>query len=91
MDIQTYLADNHPNYSGSQKVFNVDLLCQYAEGELQDKLAEAKADNDLQLVKTYAGDMLVVEEMIARVRNMSDREIAGLLDKAYTYELLGEC
>lgn len=91
MDIQAYLSNNHPGYSGSQKVFNVDLLSQYADGELQDKLASAKADSDLAMAFTYEGDIAVVEEMIANVRNMTDREIAALLDKAYTLELLEEC
>ena len=91
MDIQTYLADHHPNYSGSQKVFNTDLLCQYADGQLQGKLEDAKESNDQSLVKTYEGDIAVVEEMIAEVRNMSDREIAALLDKVHTLELLEEC
>lgn len=87
MRVWDYLEEHHGNYSGSQDVFFCDLLTQFADGELQAKLETC----DEGMRETYESDIASVRDAIAEVRNMSDEEIARLIDAQITLKLLTEC
>jgi hypothetical protein len=91
MDVQTHLSDFHPNYSGSQDVFFSDLLSQFADGQLQAKLADAKESGESDMIEMYERDIACVMDAINDVRKMTDEQLAELIDAKLTLKLLAEC